>query len=722
MPPERRYPILLAFLKQTLIDTIDEAVDLYDRCLQEAYSRAGRELDEFRISVAKSANEKVNLFQTIGEIILDHAVEDSRLRSVIYQKIAPEKLRTAVDECEDISRPLDDSYFDLLGTRYSNLRQFAPRFLETFEWRAADDDEPLLEAITVLRELNAARLRKVPDDSPHEFIPAKWLPYVMLENGQYSRRYYELCLLWEIRTALRNGKLWIEGSRRYTDPETYLIPPGRWLEIKAEACRLMKVSEDGAARLEMKTVEFRAAADSLARHLAGQDTVRIEDGELIVGPQEAEGRSASCQELEEMIAERLPRIDLPALLIEVDGWLNFTGALRHAGGGASRREEILELLHASLLAQSGNFGLTQMARMSGFNHQQLFWVTHWHLREETLREATTMMVNYHHHLPLSRLLGGGTLSSSDGQRFPVAVKTANATPLPKYYGYGRGLTFYTWTSDQSSQFGTKPIPSTTRDATFVLDEVLDNETELPLFTHATDTAGYTELIFCLFDLLGYQFAPRLRDLGDQTLYRVDPEADFGAVNQLLTGRFHPEWFLDQWDDMLRLAGSLKMGWVTASLLIGKLNAMPKQNTLVRAMQEYGRLIKTNFILRYLCNPEFRRQIHRQLNKGEALHALRRYLTVAQEGQIRKRYPDDQLNQAHCLNLVTNAVVVWNTVYIWEAIEQLKREGRQIDEEDMKHLSPARYEHINVYGRYFFPVREEMSRKGLRSLRKPGEDD
>src|SRR5215475_15618431 len=140
--------------------------------------------------------------------------------------------------------------------------------------------------------------------------------------------------------------------------------------------------------------------------------------------------------------------------------------------------------------------------------------------------------------------------------------------------------------------------------------------------------------------------------------------------------------------MLRLAGSLKMGWVTASLLIGKLNVMPKHNTLIRAMQEYGRLIKTNFILRYLCNPEFQRQIHRQLNKGEALHSLRRYLMVAQEAQIRKRYPDDQLNQAHCLNLVTNAVVVWNTVYMWEAIEQLKREGRQIDEEDMKHLSPT----------------------------------
>jgi TnpA family transposase len=261
-----------------------------------------------------------------------------------------------------------------------------------------------------------------------------------------------------------------------------------------------------------------------------------------------------------------------------------------------------------------------------------------------------------------------------------------------------------------------------RDATVVLDEILDNETELPLFTHATDTTGYTELIFCLFDLLGYQFAPRLRDLGDQQLYRLAMESDFGAVNQLLTGRLHIEWFLNQWDDLLRVAGSLKLGWVTASLLISKLNAMPKHNTLVRAMQEYGRLIKTIFILRYLSSPEFRRQINRQLNKGEQLHSLRRYLMVAQEAQIRKRYPDDQLNQAHCLNLVTNAVVVWNTVYMWEALRQLKREGYQIDEEDVKHLSPARYEHLNVYGKYGFPVQEELSRKCLRPLRQPGEDE
>ena len=120
---------------------------------------------------------------------------------------------------------------------------------------------------------------------------------------------------------------------------------------------------------------------------------------------------------------------------------------------------------------------------------------------------------------MSRHWGAGTFSSSDGQRFPASGKVRYATALPRYFGYGKGVTFYTWTADQFSQYGTKVIPTTVRDATYVLDEILDNETELPLLEHTTDTAGYTEIVFALFDLLGLQFSPRLRDLGDQRLFR-----------------------------------------------------------------------------------------------------------------------------------------------------------------------------------------------------------
>jgi TnpA family transposase len=340
------------------------------------------------------------------------------------------------------------------------------------------------------------------------------------------------------------------------------------------------------------------------------------------------------------------------------------------------------------------------------------------VREETLRVATTALVNPQYHQPLGQVWGGGTLSSSDGQRFPMAVQARNATALPRYFGYGRDLTFYTWTSDQFSQYGTKVIPATVRDATYVLDELLDNETELPLLEHTTDTSGYTEIVFALFDLLGFQFAPRIRDLGDQRLYCINHTGSYRRLEPLLNGTLKCSVFLDRWDDLLRVAASLKLGYVTASLFIGKLQRYPRQNALTRALQEYGRLIKTLFILRYLDSEDYRRRIHGQLNKGEALHALRRFLFFANEGKIRRHHEADQTNQAGCLNLVTNAVILWNTVYIQAVLDQLRADGHTVATADVLHLSPARYEHINPYGTYRFNVDEELERTTLRPLRQP----
>ena len=102
--------------------------------------------------------------------------------------------------------------------------------------------------------------------------------------------------------------------------------------------------------------------------------------------------------------------------------------------------------------------------------------------------------------------------------------------------------------------------------------------------HATDTAGYTDIVFCLFDLLGMQFAPRLRDLGDQQLYRMSREQQTGRLTPRFKGTIQQDCILRHWDDMLRLAGSLKRGWVTASLFISKRQAYPRQNVLTRALR------------------------------------------------------------------------------------------------------------------------------------------
>ena len=107
-------------------------------------------------------------------------------------------------------------------------------------------------------------------------------------------------------------------------------------------------------------------------------------------------------------------------------------------------------------------------------------------------------------------------------------------------------------------------------------------------------------------------------------------------------------------------------------------------------------------------------------QGESLHGLREFLLFDNKGTLRKKQEEELRNQAGCLNLVTNAVVTWNTVYMAAVIERLPAEGKTVNEEDIARLSPARYEHINSYGKHRFEVEEGLSRTRLRPLRPPTE--
>ena len=293
--------------------------------------------------------------------------------------------------------------------------------------------------------------------------------------------------------------------------------------------------------------------------------------------------------------------------------------------------------------------------------------------------------------------------------------------MPPPLGYGMGITFYSWSSDELSQYGTKYVPVTIRDSTYVLDELCNNETELPIREHTTDTAGATEIIFALFDLLGYRFTPRLRDLSDRRLFTsgtIDMQR-YPRLQAQLAYRINRPRILDWWDEILRAAGSLKLGWVTASLRVQKIQAYPQQNALPRALQEYGRLVRTLHIMRWYANTEDRRRIMRQLHKGEALHDLRAALVIANKGHLRHLRGEHLAHQASCLNLVTYAVIVWNTVYMAAVVEQLKQEGYPVQDSDLTHIWPTRYAHINVYGKYHFNLDEVRQRQGLRPLRLPG---
>jgi TnpA family transposase len=138
--------------------------------------------------------------------------------------------------------------------------------------------------------------------------------------------------------------------------------------------------------------------------------------------------------------------------------------------------------------------------------------------------------------------------------------------------------------------------------------------------------------------------------------------------------------------------------------------------LAQAVAELGRIDKTIHALNYIDDETKRRRILQQLNKGEDRHKLARAIFHGKRGELRQRYHEGQEDQLGALGLVVNIIVLWNTIYINAALQQLEQEGFEIQSEDIACLSPLVFEHINVLGRYSFSLPEAVSRGELRPLR------
>lgn len=176
-----------------------------------------------------------------------------------------------------------------------------------------------------------------------------------------------------------------------------------------------------------------------------------------------------------------------------------------------------------LLSEACNIGLEPLVKphIPALTRHRLNWVKQNYVREETLIQANSRLVDYQSTSPLAKNWGGGEVASADGMRFVTPIRTINAGPNRKYFGSGKGITWYNFISDQYSGFHGIVIPGTMRDSIFVLEGLLEQQTGLNPTEIMTDTAGASDMIFGLFWLLGYQFSPRLADAGEAVFWRVN---------------------------------------------------------------------------------------------------------------------------------------------------------------------------------------------------------
>ena len=411
----------------------------------------------------------------------------------------------------------------------------------------------------------------------------------------------------------------------------------------------------------------------------------------------------------------LPHIKITDLLLEVDRWTGFSKHFTHLKTGEPAKDQLLLL--TAILADGINLGISKMAEACpGTTARKLDWLASLHIRHEAYTKALAELVNHHHRHPFSEHWGEGTTSSSDGQRFRARGRGEQSGQVNLRYGNEPGVLFYTHISDQYTPFYTKVIAANARDATHVLDGLLYHESDLRIEEHYTDTAGFTDHVFALCHLLGFRFAPRIRDLADKRLYVPGKERDHPTLAPLIGGKLNLKLVRTQWEEILRLAASIRHGTVTASLIIRKLASYPRQNSLHTALREIGRIERSLFMLEWMKDPELRRRVQAGLNKGEARNALARAVFFNRQGDLRDRSFENQRYRASGLNLIVAAITLWNTVYLERAIAALREHGITIDDESLAHLSPIGWEHINLTGDYTWQAAGRLRKGAFRPLR------
>ncbi len=579
-----------------------------------------------------------------------------------------------------------------------------------------------------------AWLRDQPDwskmaiySAPKDVISRAWKSHVFNAQGEIKdARAYVFATVDAWRKAIKRRDIYAHPGIRYADPRLGMLEGRTWQASKGVVCRSLSLNRslDGATEIDrlvnlldvtFKRVATRADQNPKLRFEVTQGKRRI-----VVSKLDRMAEPDSLIQLRRNVQRLMPKGAIPDVLLEVMQCTGFVDAFTHLSERPAQADYFEISLCAALMAQGCNIGFEPIVRDDhpALRRSRLSWVSQNFIRPETLAAANARIVSAQAKLPITQHWGDGQTASADGVRFMAPRTAIHAGPNARYFGRGRGITWYNMLSDQYSGLGATVMPGTLRDSLAILALLLDQETELDPVRIMTDTAAYSDAIFGLFWLLGYQFCPRLADIGGARLWRVDKAADYGALDDIAVGKINTKLIIDNWEDLIRLAGSLKLGHIKAQGVMRILQVKDRPTTLAKALIQLGRLVKTLHVLNYIDDADFRRRILVQLNRQESRHKLARKIYYGDRGEVRNALRQSQEEQLGALGLILNAVTHWNTIYMQEAIAQLRYQGMKTDPTDITRLSPIFWRHINFLGRYDITLPESVAKGNLRPLRNP----
>jgi hypothetical protein len=389
--PLRRYATLTALVLELTATLTDEALNMFEHLVGQMFKKSERAHAEQFHASGRSINEKVRLYARVGQALIEARSSGGDVFAAIESVLPWSRFESTVAEAERLAQPEEFDYLVLLDERYSSVRKFAPLLLANFEFRAAPAAAELLQALDLLRDLNASGKRTLPDHVPIGFVKPRWRPHVF-SSGGVDRHFYEMCALAELRDRLQSGDIWVTGSRQYRDFETYLIPAESFKEMQKDPLPLEVDTNlpSYMAELRQRLEDNLTAVSSKARENTLPD-VTLLNGDLRIAPLR-KNTPESAEAFAEKVYALLPHVKITELFTEVDQWTNLGDRFVHLRTQTPPKNR--QALLTAILAEAINLGLVRMAEACReTTWRQLSWTADWHIREECYVQALASLID-----------------------------------------------------------------------------------------------------------------------------------------------------------------------------------------------------------------------------------------------------------------------------------------------------------------------------------------
>jgi TnpA family transposase len=536
-------------------------------------------------------------------------------------------------------------------------------------------------------------------------LPREWhgLVHDHADDKQaFNRRQLEVVAILELVTAIKAGEIFVSGSLSF-DRFWDRLPSEAADPATIAAYAIARGWGDGADGL---VFAVKKALDQKARFLdtaVGTDDRaylrRGKHGRPVVTRLRAVVTPETAINLENQMMAHMPERAVLEAISNTEHWAQWG---RHFGLPSRLGPQIKDASHRYVLttfAYGCGLGPTEAARHLGgtVSADQLAFADRRHVDIADLRAASADLINLYAKFELPQQWGKGESAAADGTHFETYEDNLLAEHHIRY-GKTGGIA-YRHVADNYIALFSRFIACGTYEATFILDALLQNLSEVkPNRLHA-DTHGQSAAVFGLAYLLGIELMPRIRRWQELTLYRSDNANSYTKIDTLFGGTVNWALIREHYPQFMQLALAIQSGALAPSAVLARVNSYSTRNRFAHALKELGNAVRTTYLLEWVMDESLRRTVHKGTTKIERHHKFSKHLAFGAGGHLRSNDPADQEKAIVYNELVTNAVALQNVVDQTQALHTLKSKGVNIRPADLAFLSPYATSKLKRFGDY-----------------------